>query len=65
MKLRPFQIITLIHPKDEDGETKIIGSGIDLILAEDERQAGLLAARKIPEKDVKNINRIEVVVRPF
>ncbi len=70
MKLRLFQIVTLLHPKEvekgeEQDETKIISDGIETILAQDEHQAGLLAARKIPESEIKNISRIEVIVRPF
>jgi hypothetical protein len=70
MKLKLFQVVTLLHPKvDKDGEadqdTKIISEGIETVLAADDRQAGLLAARKISEEEIKNLSRIEVIVRPF
>lgn len=70
MKLKLFQIVTLLHPKvDKDGEaledTKVISDGIETILAADEKQAGLLAARKIPEAEIANVSRIEVIIRPF
>jgi hypothetical protein len=35
------------------------------ILASDEAQAQLLAARAIPDGDIVNIDRLVVVVRPF
>ncbi len=70
MRLKVFQVITLLHPKVmKDGEdtedSKIISDGIEMVLAADDKQAGLLAARKISEADIKNLSRIEVIVRPF
>lgn len=65
MKLKPFQVITLLHPKDDNSDTKVISKAIELILAADEKQAGMLAVRNIPDNEVKNLNRIEVIVRPF
>lgn len=65
MKKKVFQVITLLHPKDEKSETKLISKGIETVLATDEKQAGVLAARMIPESEIKNLDRVEVVVRPF
>jgi hypothetical protein len=65
MKLRPFQIMTLLHPKEKsEDETKILGE-IETILAADDKQAGVMAARKIPDSEIKNLSRIEILVRPF
>jgi hypothetical protein len=70
MKLKLFQVVTLLHPKlnkdgESDEEITIISDGIETLLAADDKQAGLLAARKISEADIKNLSRIEVIVRPF
>lgn len=70
MKLKPFQIITLLHPKDvykdsEQEEDTVVLSDMELVMATDDRQAGVLAARKIPENQIKNLSRIEIIVRPF
>ena len=35
------------------------------VLASDEAQAQLLAARSIPDADMTNVDRLVVVVRPF
>jgi hypothetical protein len=68
MKLKLFQIVTLLHPKGgekSEEETRIISDGIETILAADEKQAAVLASRRIPEAEIKNLSRIEVIVRPF
>lgn len=70
MKMNLFQVVTLLHPKvDKDGEseldTTVLGDGIETVLAADEKQAGVIAARKIPEDQIKNLSRIEIIVRPF
>lgn len=70
MKLKLFQVVTLLHPKvnkdgEADADTTIISDGIETLLAADDKQAGLLAARKISEEEIKNLSRIEVIVRPF
>lgn len=70
MRLKLFQVVTLLHPKENkdgesDGETQIISDGLETVLAVDDKQAGLLAARKISDADIKNLSRIEVLVRPF
>lgn len=70
MKLKLFQVVTLLHPKaDKEGEsaldTMILGNDIETVLAADEKQAGVIAARKIPDGEIKNLSRIEIIVRPF
>lgn len=38
---------------------------VTLVVAEDDKQVGMMAARAIPEDQVVNLDRIQVVVRPF
>ena len=67
MKL--FQYAILLHPTkkqaEEDGTSSIILVGITTILAVSHEAAFLLAAREIPEIYMKELDRIEVAVRPF
>jgi hypothetical protein len=35
------------------------------VLAKDDQQVGMLAARSIPDEHIADLDRIEVVVRPF
>lgn len=69
MKLSLFMYAVLLHPKkkkddDYEGETKILVEP-DIILAKDERQAGIKVARKIPEDQLDNLDRIDILVKPF
>lgn len=54
--------------KNKDG--KVVDEAVVLVpvssvLAKDETQVQLLAARAIPEQEIENLDRIQVVVRPF
>lgn len=69
MKLRLFEYIVLLHPEtDKDGKelgkTKLL-KDVSRLLAKDEKQVGVLAAREIPEENVDHLDRVEIVVRPF
>lgn len=63
-----FQYAVLLHPKkkkDEfEGDTELL-AGPETIMAKDEKQAGIKIARKIPEKQLDNLDRIDILVRPF
>jgi uncharacterized protein YrzB (UPF0473 family) len=53
---------------DKDGE--VVDKAVVLVkpttvLAKDERQVGILAAKSISDKDMDDLDRIQVVVRPF
>ena len=69
MKLRLFEYAILLHPEtDEDGKelgkTTLL-KPLSSILAKDEKQVGVLAAREISEEHVEHLERVEIVVRPF
>lgn len=67
MKLYEYAVI-LDEKTDRDGEVvdeaQVIVP-VTAIVARDDAQAQLLAARSIPEEHVKSLDRLTVVVRPF
>lgn len=69
MKLRLFEYAVLLHPdtdKDgrEIGKTEVLKKPSTL-LAKDEKQVSILAAREIPSEHLDCLDRVEIVVRPF
>ena len=66
-----FEYAVILQPKtDKDGEEIEPGQVVvepTTVLARDEGQAQLLAARAIPDEHTKNgkMDRLQVVVRPF
>lgn len=69
MKLKLFEYAVLLHPatdKDgkEHGKTEILKTP-STILAKDDKQVGILAAREIPAEHLDCLERVEIVVRPF
>jgi hypothetical protein len=69
MKLYEYAVI-LEEKRDKDGEITEEASvvvPVTTVLARDDAQAQLLAARSIPEEYVKNgkLDRLTVVLRPF
>lgn len=66
VSMKPFLYVVYVKPTDSElkkGETPKIVAGLDVVLAHDEKHASLLAGRAIP--DTTDLNRVEVVVRPF
>lgn len=69
MKL--FEYAILLHPpekkdeKENDHTKTLIVKVPTTILAKDDKQAGMLIAREIPEDYVDKLDQIEVIVRPF
>lgn len=69
MKLKLFEFAILMHPElDKDG--KEVGKTVFLkelcsMLAKDEKQVGIVAAKSIPEAHMDSLDRVEIVVRPF
>ena len=65
-KLRLFEVAILVHPEETDkkGTTELVGEKTS-VLAKDEKTAGMQAVRLIPNKYATNLDRIEVIVRPF
>jgi hypothetical protein len=69
MKMRLFEFAVILQPKtDKDGEETEPGKlvvEIETILAKDPDQAGMIAARAIPDEYMDRLDRLSVVVRPF
>ena len=71
-KSRLFEYIILYHPKDKkdkDGnditeKTKLV-KGQSSYLGKDEKEVGMIAAREIPDEYLNDLERVEIVVRPF
>jgi len=63
-----WEIAVLRHPRNDDGKkvgkTELVVP-VKPILAKDLGQAQMLAGREIPEELLKDIEELEVVVRPF
>jgi hypothetical protein len=54
--------------RDKDGEVvekAIVLTAPQIILAESEQHVGMLAARSLDEEHMKDLDRIQVVIRPF
>lgn len=67
MRLYEFAVIKS-EKRDKDGELTLAAKvvvPITPLLARDDDQAKLLAARAIPEEDIAGIDDLTVVVRPF
>lgn len=69
MKLKVFEYLVLLHPA-KDTEGKEVGKttfvkDLSRILAKDEKQVGMLAAREIPADLMDELDRVEIIVRPF
>lgn len=64
-----FEYAVIMQPKlNKDGE--VVSEGrvivpVTTVLVKDQAQAELKAARDIPDEEIKNLDRIMVVVRPF
>jgi hypothetical protein len=69
MQVRLFEYAVILQPKeDKDGEEIEPGKLIvdpATILAKDPDQAGMIAARAIPDEYMDKLDRLSVVVRPF
>lgn len=72
MKKRPFEYIVLHHPKATDEQRKTntepdstIIVDKTMVMAGDDRQAGLRAARSIPQEFEEKLDEVEIIVRPF
>lgn len=72
IRQRIFEYAILFHPeerKDKDGnvipeKTRIIAD-VNRVLAKDEKEVALRAAREIPEEYLERLELVEIVVRPF
>lgn len=69
-KAKLFEYAILVHTDTKDAKktgsarTKLL-SEVNHIVATDEKQAAILAAREIPEQYLNNLDNVEVLIRPF
>lgn len=66
MKKQLFEYVILLHPSKEDktSSTTILVEKTTL-LAKDDKEVGMLAARAIPEGSLDRIEDIQIIIRPF
>lgn len=71
-KMKLFEYAVLHHPAPTEDEQKRGAQPksellVDLtrVLANDEKEASVLAARAIPDSHVDKLDRVEIVLRPF
>lgn len=69
MKLKPFEYICLLHPKqdkdgNDDGDTQVVVEK-KFAMAKDDKTVAMLATRAIDSKYDNDLDRIEIIVRPF
>lgn len=69
MQKKLYEYVVLLHPKKNskgefDGDTQMIVHP-EVILAADEKVAGLKVAREIPEQHIDSLDRVEIIIRPF
>lgn len=66
---RLFQYAIILHPTEEQAKEGkraiIVKQPGECVVAKDEQELVLRAAREIPEKHLNVLDRIEVAVRPF
>lgn len=63
-----FEIVAVYNPtekEEEDGKVSVIVVEPKTVLAKDERTAGVMAARAIPQEYESKLDQVEVLVRPF
>lgn len=66
--MQVFEIVAVYNPsekEEENGEISKIVVDPRTVLAIDERTAGVIAARAIPEEFESKLDRVSVLVRPF
>ena len=66
--MQPFQFIVIKHPtpaEQKKGKIPEVVVKMQTVIAKDKDAAMMDAARAIPEKDMKDKNRLEIFIRPF
>jgi hypothetical protein len=68
-KSKLFQYAILWHPtekqvKDDSAKSKIL-TELTIVLAADDKEVAILAARKITDEYLDQLDQVEVIVRPF
>lgn len=64
MNVFQYVVFYLPHEDETDDKARIIVDPAT-ILAKDERQAMMLAARAVPEYFIDKLDQVEIAVRPF
>lgn len=64
-----FQYAVIWHPtekqiKDEDKKSKVVVEP-KIVLANDDKQAGMIAVMSIPEEFKNQLDQLDIAVRPF
>lgn len=65
MKLRPFEFLVLLHPEEKSTDSSKIIVEKQFVLAKDEKTAAMSATRAIPKEYDADLDRAEIIVRPF
>jgi len=72
-KGRLFEYAVLHHPtptkdqteRGESPKSELISEGLRLVVAIDEKQVAVLAARSLGDEYVEKLHEVEILVRPF
>lgn len=66
--MKVYEYVIFLNPKKKEGEpeekARLLGDR-KTILAANEKQAGIIASRDIPEEFIDRLEEIEVALRPF
>jgi len=65
MKLRPFEYLVLLHPEEKSKDDSKIIVEKQFVMSKDEKTAAMSATRAIPVEFDKDLDRVEIIVRPF
>lgn len=66
MKKQLFEYVILLHPaKDDKTTSTTILVDKTSLLARDDKEVGMLAARAIPAENLDRIEDIQIIIRPF
>jgi hypothetical protein len=70
-----YEYALIHHPrpvKAKDGEpypalpkSKFINGGVKQVIARDDKEVGMVAAREIPDEFMDKLDEVEIVIRPF
>jgi hypothetical protein len=68
-KLKAYQYLVLKHPKEDDEQTEdsqvILDGKNELLMAPNLETAMVQVSRMLSDNDVKDLDRLEFLVRPF
>jgi hypothetical protein len=62
--MRVYQYVAWHQPKTKDGEAAIVVD-VTTVVAKDEAEVRMIAARKIPDAYAAKLSEVEIAVRPF